>query len=121
MAAGSSAPFRRPSQPSARTVETLRSASHCSKRRLTDSSIRIRKAHHRFSRDRQDCDRLLTAHRRKVVEKIIKRIAGREIVEEIFDGAARPYKYELAAHDLRNAVSHTVARHAPTIPRLRDR
>src|SRR5881296_4740896 len=121
MAARSSAPFRRPSQPSARTVETLRSASSCSKRRLTDSSIRIRKAHHRFSRDRQHCDRLLTAHRRKVVEKIIKRIAGREIVEEIFDGDARPYKYELAAHDLRIAVNHFAGHHAPRIPRIGDR
>jgi len=49
-------------------------------------------------------NRLIPAHRRKLLQELIERIARLEIVEKVVKGNARSDKDQLATHDLRVAV-----------------
>ena len=51
-------------------------------------------------------DGLLSRHRRKRLQELVKRISGFKIVEKVLHGNARADKNGLAALDVRIAVNH---------------
>ena len=104
-AARKRAPLRNPDHLCARTVETSWPVSSAARWRGSDSSISSRNAANDLFRELQRRDRLFSRHRREGIEKLLERVAGFEVIEQVVHGHARPDENREASHDLRIAVN----------------
>jgi hypothetical protein len=117
---------RLPPQPIAATVRTSCSGSSRASGRGNDSSSRMRTGSQQIFGEfkRRDC--LVTLHSRKVVEELIQRISGGQVVEEILYRHARSSEDRCAPEDLGIDLDHGVrcahvGYHTPLPPGCRRR
>jgi hypothetical protein len=114
-AARSRAPFRMPSQPSPRFVDTDSSPSSSASSTGNDSSTSTRNGHC-LLRQFQGGDRLFPADRRKRVQELLERVAGLKVIEEAIHRHPSAHEDQSSAHDFGIAVDYLFRAHGVILP-----